>query len=294
VLVGAVIASFLWMTDSLPGMGEEPPPPPPATEPGASEPAPAERRVDEPPTAGAAAEEEPAVPDGEPHAPEEELRGAEVGAAETGTDGADSTNEPAVAPTKRPRHRGTRGRAASTVGMQATPAGTGTLNLLAIPRAEVSIQGRSLGRTPLAAVELPSGRQTLTLQPIGGGPTRQLVVTIRPGERTSRSVSLDSLHTSSSVVVTNPRIWRELASTPRQAAAQIAAWCGSPSLALLGESEGFVSVLEPLLTRPRVRGPVVHDARVAAICLAHGVEALLTRDRDFSLFPELETRDPFA
>jgi uncharacterized protein len=95
-------------------------------------------------------------------------------------------------------------------------------------------------------------------------------------------------------VVTNPRIWRDSASTPRQAAAQIAAWCGSPSLALLGESEGFFSVLEPLLTRPRVRGPIVHDARVAALCLAHGVEALLTRDRDFSLFPELETRDPFA
>jgi hypothetical protein len=28
--------------------------------------------------------------------------------------------------------------------------------------------------------------------------------------------------------------------------------------------------------------------------VAHGVDALLTRDRDFSLFAELETRDPFA
>jgi toxin-antitoxin system PIN domain toxin len=95
-------------------------------------------------------------------------------------------------------------------------------------------------------------------------------------------------------VVTNPRIWRDAASTPRQAAAQLRAWCASPSLVLIGESEGFLDVLGPLLERPRVRGPVVHDARVAAICLAHGVEALLTRDRDFSLFPELETRDPFA
>lgn len=32
----------------------------------------------------------------------------------------------------------------------------------------------------------------------------------------------------------------------------------------------------------------------AAICVTHGVEALLTRDRDFSLFPELKTRDPIA
>lgn len=47
------------------------------------------------------------------------------------------------------------------------------------------------------------------------------------------------------------------------------------------------------LQRPRVRGAVVHDARVAAICAAHGVETLLTRDRDFSLFPGLRTANPF-
>ena len=35
------------------------------------------------------------------------------------------------------------------------------------------------------------------------------------------------------------------------------------------------------------------DARVAVICIAHGIEVLLTRDRDFSLFPELKTRNPF-
>lgn len=95
-------------------------------------------------------------------------------------------------------------------------------------------------------------------------------------------------------VVTNARIWKDSASTAQQASAQLGAWCASPSLVLIGETEGFLAGLEPLLTRPRVRGPVVHDARVAAICLAHGIEALLTRDRDFSLFPELETRDPFA
>lgn len=39
---------------------------------------------------------------------------------------------------------------------------------------------------------------------------------------------------------------------------------------------------------------VVHDARVAAICVAHGVVTLLTRDRDFGLFPELPTEDPFT
>lgn len=94
-------------------------------------------------------------------------------------------------------------------------------------------------------------------------------------------------------VVTNSRIWKADASTPDQAWSQIAAWVGSPTLRLLGETEDFLSVFECLARRPRVRGPVVHDARIAALCLAHGVEALLSRDRDFSLFPDLAVRNPF-
>ena len=30
------------------------------------------------------------------------------------------------------------------------------------------------------------------------------------------------------------------------------------------------------------------------LLVRHGVETLFTRDRDFSLFPELRTRDPLA
>jgi toxin-antitoxin system PIN domain toxin len=94
-------------------------------------------------------------------------------------------------------------------------------------------------------------------------------------------------------VVTNRKIWHDRASSPAQAWQQIDAWLGSPTVRLLGETPDFPSVLETLATRPRVRGAIIHDARIAAICLAHGVEALLTRDRDFSLFPELVQRDPF-
>jgi len=95
-------------------------------------------------------------------------------------------------------------------------------------------------------------------------------------------------------VVTNRRIWKEAASTQDQAWLQVEAWLGSPSLRLLSETQDFAKVLGELVRRPRVAGPVVHDARVAALCLAHGVELLLSRDRDFSLFPELVTRDPFG
>ena len=75
---------------------------------------------------------------------------------------------------------------------------------------------------------------------------------------------------------------------------QLEAWTSSPSSRLLGETDDFLDVLSRFIQRPRVRSAVVHDARVAAICVAHGAEALFTRDRDFSLFPELPTRDPFA
>jgi toxin-antitoxin system PIN domain toxin len=95
-------------------------------------------------------------------------------------------------------------------------------------------------------------------------------------------------------VVTNPRIWKDAASTPEEAWVQLEAWFAAPTLRLLGETDGFVAVLAGLARRPRIRGAVIHDARVAAICLAHGVEKLLTRDRDFSLFPELVKENPFG
>jgi toxin-antitoxin system PIN domain toxin len=95
-------------------------------------------------------------------------------------------------------------------------------------------------------------------------------------------------------VVTSPRIWKQACSTPTQAWAQVTSWLGSPTLRLLGETEDFAAVLARFVALPRVRGPIVHDARVAALCVAHGVESLLTRDRDFGLFAELRTRDPLA
>ena len=94
-------------------------------------------------------------------------------------------------------------------------------------------------------------------------------------------------------VVTNYRIWREAATPPQLAWQQLEAWTASPGNRLLAETDDFLEILGVLVQRPRVRGAIVHDARIAALCLAHGVEFLLTRDRDFSLFPELKRKDPF-
>ena len=94
-------------------------------------------------------------------------------------------------------------------------------------------------------------------------------------------------------VVTNRRIWKDGASTSDQAWRQLEAWAASPSNRLIGETDDFPLTLGRFVQRPRVHGSVMHDARVAAICVAHGVEVCLSCDRDLMLFPELRTLDPF-
>jgi predicted nucleic acid-binding protein len=37
---------------------------------------------------------------------------------------------------------------------------------------------------------------------------------------------------------------------------------------------------------------MIHDARIAALCIQNGVTELLTADRDFGRFNELKTRNP--
>ena len=92
-------------------------------------------------------------------------------------------------------------------------------------------------------------------------------------------------------IATHPRIY-DPPSTPMQALAQLRAWRESPRLVLLAEDDAYWSVLESLVERARVTGAAIHDARVAALCLRHGVHELLTADRDFSRFPQLKTRNP--
>ena len=94
-------------------------------------------------------------------------------------------------------------------------------------------------------------------------------------------------------VVTNSRFWRPDSIDRDRAWQQLAAWAKSPSVQLLSETEDFLVVLERFARHPRVNGRILHDAKIAAICVAHGAEVLLSCNRDFALFPELRTRDPF-
>ena len=68
----------------------------------------------------------------------------------------------------------------------------------------------------------------------------------------------------------------------------------SSSLHILSESPGYFEKLRDLALTARLSGPRIHDARIAALCLHHGVRELWTADRDFSAFPKLKTRNPLV
>ncbi len=94
-------------------------------------------------------------------------------------------------------------------------------------------------------------------------------------------------------VATHPRIY-DPPSTAGQACGQLSAWLESPSLVLIGEGSTHWATLGQLVSDGKVTGPLVHDARIAALCLAHGVSELWTLNRDFSRFPALKTRNPLG
>ncbi|MFI5116864.1 MAG: type II toxin-antitoxin system VapC family toxin [Terriglobales bacterium] len=94
-------------------------------------------------------------------------------------------------------------------------------------------------------------------------------------------------------IVTHHRIYTP--PTPLAAALdQVQAWLESPSLVLIRETEAYWPRLDGLLRSARASGPQVHDARVAALCLEHGITELWTADRDFSRFPALNVRNPLV
>ena len=111
-------------------------------------------------------------------------------------------------------------------------------------------------------------------------------------------VRLDTLHSQHIrseflAVATHPRIYDPPTSLPK-ALDQVSAWLESPSLTLLAEGLGYPDRLTKVLEASKVTGAKVHDARVAALCLYHGVRELWSADRDFTRFAELAVRNPLV
>ena len=92
-------------------------------------------------------------------------------------------------------------------------------------------------------------------------------------------------------IVTHDRIYSP-PTTATKALEQINAWFDSPSVVLLAETAGYREVLTRLIEKSKINGPRVHDARIAALCIHHGVRELLSADRDFSRFVDIKSRNP--
>ncbi|MFT3832270.1 MAG: PIN domain-containing protein [Micropruina sp.] len=94
-------------------------------------------------------------------------------------------------------------------------------------------------------------------------------------------------------IVTHRRIYQPATPMP-DALAAAEALTGAPGVHLLGEGADQLPLLSELLASGTATGARVHDARIAAICLAHGVDALWSADRDFSWFPQLKVVNPLS
>ncbi len=94
-------------------------------------------------------------------------------------------------------------------------------------------------------------------------------------------------------IATHPGIYKP-ASTLSEALGFVDALFASPELHPLAESPGYFEKLRDLATTARLKGPRIHDARIAALCLHHGVSELWSADRDFSAFPQLKVRNPLV
>lgn len=92
-------------------------------------------------------------------------------------------------------------------------------------------------------------------------------------------------------VVTHPRVYSP--PTPLVVALdQVECWLESASLVLLAEPRGYWSTLRQLIEESQVVGARVHDGRVAALCVHHGVSELWSADRDFGRFRSLKVVNP--
>lgn len=92
-------------------------------------------------------------------------------------------------------------------------------------------------------------------------------------------------------IVTHPRIFRD----PTPIGLALDALRGlqqSLDGGFLGEGDGYLEMLDSMARPARLQGPLIHDARIAAICCYHGVRELWSADRDFSRFATLKVRNP--
>lgn len=93
-------------------------------------------------------------------------------------------------------------------------------------------------------------------------------------------------------VVTHP-VFRPQPTTMASALRNVDALLASPMTRVLLPTDRHVPILREVLLESGALGGDVFDAQIAALCLEHGVEEILTADRGFRRFAGLRLTDPF-
>lgn len=91
-------------------------------------------------------------------------------------------------------------------------------------------------------------------------------------------------------IVTNPRALHDPLMTS-QAWMLVEGWLDAPAAWVPAPGPGYREILGHLLEEHDVRGNLVADAALVALCIEHGLEMVST-DSDFARFPEVSWVNP--
>jgi toxin-antitoxin system PIN domain toxin len=92
-------------------------------------------------------------------------------------------------------------------------------------------------------------------------------------------------------VTTHPRIL-DPPSTLEESRSALSGLLSSPTVRVLSPGSRYPLLLDESLRVADARGNLAFDAQIAAVCLEQGASRLLTVDRDFARFPELQIVTP--
>jgi toxin-antitoxin system PIN domain toxin len=93
-------------------------------------------------------------------------------------------------------------------------------------------------------------------------------------------------------IVTNPRASRHPL-TAADAWEHVDGWLAAPTTWVPEPGPGHREILRDLITRLDLRGGLIADAALAALCIEHGLE-IVSADSDFARFGELVWINPVA
>lgn len=93
-------------------------------------------------------------------------------------------------------------------------------------------------------------------------------------------------------ITTNPRALRRPLSAG-EAWEFVEAWLDAPAVWVPAPGAGHREILGRLLSHLDLRGNLINDAVLAALCLEHGLE-MVSADSDFARFPEIRWHNPIS